>query len=307
MLTKDPAQKRCGLVAVVGFPNAGKSTLVNTLVGQKVTIVSHKVQTTRNRIMGIALNGEAQIVLMDTPGILSQPKVRLEKAMVSAALGAPQESDLTVLVVDVTYGTPEGQQRILDKLQSLQKPIWVVLNKIDQMKRENLLPWARYFQDFSFVKQVFMLSALNRDGADDLLKALSQAMPEGPWLFPEDQITTAPQRMFAAEITREVLFRFLHQELPYVLYVETESWEVFRNGSIKISQVIHVLKESQKAIVIGHQGQQIKKMNMIARQELSEVMEKPVHLFLHVKVTPDWMEKSSFYTLMGLGFRSEPH
>lgn len=287
---------------MVGFPNAGKSTLVNALVGQKVSIVSHKVQTTRNRVMGIALHESAQVVLMDTPGILQNPHKRLEKAMTQAAMDAPKDGDLTLLIVDVHSSSPERHHELLEILQQFKTPVWVVLNKIDQVKRESLLAWADFFGKQAFIQHIFMISALAQDGTKDLLQALAAAMPESPWLFPEDQVSTAPQRMLAAEITREVVFRFLHQELPYVSYVETEAWETFRNGSIKVSQVIHVIKESQKAIVLGNKGQTIKKLSTVARQELSEILEAPVHLFLHVKVTPDWMERSGFYTLMGLNF-----
>jgi GTP-binding protein Era len=306
MDTAEKQTSRCGLVAVVGFPNAGKSTLVNGLVGQKVSIVSHKVQTTRNRVMGIVLEGEAQIVLMDTPGILNAPQKRLEKAMVGAAWDAPKDGDLTLLVVDVQNPSWDRHIPLLDKLATFQTPVWVVLNKIDQVKRESLLEAAKFFGAYPFVAQIFMISALNKDGTKDLSRALAAAMPEGHWLFPEDQVSTAPQRMLAAEITREVLLRFLHQELPYVSYVETEAWEEFRNGSVKISQIIHVVKDSQKAIVLGNKGQNVKKMSTVARQELSELLEAPVHLFLHVQVTPDWMDRSRFYTLMGLPFKPSP-
>jgi len=293
---------RCSLVAVVGLPNAGKSTLVNALVGQKVSIVSHKVQTTRNRVMGIALKGEAQVVLMDTPGVLSAPKKRFEKAMLGAALEAPQGADLTLLVVDASRGKPEEQRALLGQLETCGSPLWVVLNQIDRLDRPQLLVWAQFFREFPQIQQTFMVSALTGDGVEDLGRSLGTSARPGPWLFPEDQVSSAPQRMLAAEITREVLFRFLHQEVPYSLYVETEAWEEFRNGSVKISQVIHVMKETQKAIVLGHQGSLIKKLSTLARQELVQELGRPAHLFLYVKVTPDWMDRARFYTLMGLTF-----
>ncbi len=289
---------RCGFVAVIGLPNAGKSTLVNSLVGQKISIVSRKVQTTRSRVLGVALSGMSQIILLDTPGFLKAPQKRLEKSMVRAALEAPKEADLTLLIVDVSRQSPEGQKTLLEQVRK--QKIWVVLNKIDQIDKPKLLIWADFFRSFPKVERTFMISALTGSGIPDLLKALSQVMPMGPWLFPHDQVATTPQRLLAAEITREVLFQHVHQEVPYNLYVETEAWETFRNGSVKISQIIHVMKETQKAIVLGHEGKKIKTLSTLARQQIADVLGVPVHLFLHVNVTPDWMERTSFYALMGL-------
>jgi len=302
--TQAPAStaRRCGLVAVVGLPNAGKSTLVNGLVGQKVTIVSHKVQTTRNRVMGIALCDTSQIILMDTPGILQAPTKRLERAMVKAAWEAPQESDVTLLVIDAQRMDPPTHDALLKRLGQRPHKIWVVLNKIDKINRQDLLAQAAFFQKYPVVSRLFMISALKNDGTQDILTALAEAMPQGPWLFPEEDVATAPERLLAAEITRESLFRFLHDELPYVTFVETEHWESFRNGSVKISQAIHVLKETQKAIILGHGGHTIKHLSTHARQALVDVLGVPVHLFLHVRVTPDWLDKPSFYKSMGLRF-----
>ncbi len=292
---------KCGFIAILGEPNAGKSTLINFMVGSKVSIVSPKVQTTRQRILGIALYEEAQLILVDTPGIF-QPKKRLERAMVDVAWSASSEADLVVVVVDVQDKNLNRSMSILDQLKD--RPVILVLNKIDQIKKEKLLETAQSFQKYSNISDVFMISALTGSGVDGLVKKLKNQLPESPWLFPEDQITDLPQRLWASEITREQLYHQLHHELPYETMVETEAWEEFDNGSVKISQVIYVNRESQKSIVLGKGGRQIKSISTTARQEMMEQLERPVHLFLHVKVVENWLEKPALYRLMGLNFNA---
>jgi len=292
---------RCGFVAILGITNSGKSTLVNQLIGHKVTIVSPKVQTTRQRILGITIQGDSQLVLIDTPGIFV-PKKRLERAMVRAAWEARLEADLIILIIDVTRKSFEESLAILKKLDS--QSLILVLNKIDQIKRHTLLAMAAQFQPFSNITRTFMISALNGDGMGDLAQFLSIAVPEGPWLYPEDQLTDMPQKIWAAEITREQLFRQLHHELPYNTMVETESWEEFNNGTVKINQAIYVARESQKAIVVGKGGHQIKAVSRAAREEMSIFLNRTVHLFLYVKVVEDWTNKPAMYRLMGLNFNA---
>jgi len=281
-------QARCGFIAILGAPNAGKSTLVNQLVGSKVTIVSNKVQTTRQRILGITIRGMSQLILVDTPGIFA-PKKPMERTMVRAAWDASHEADLTVFLVDVTQKSFDSSFEILRKLED--KPIILVFNKIDQVKREVLLKLAAKFQPFANITHTFMISALTNDGVSDLAEFLVREVPESPWLYPEDQITDLPQKLWAAEITREQLFIRLHHELPYNTMVETESWEEFTNGSLKISQVVYVTRPGQKAIVLGKGGQQIKAISSAARLEMSTFFNRTVHLFLHVKVVEDWIDK----------------
>jgi GTPase len=293
---------RCGFAAVLGVPNAGKSTLVNQCVGQKVSIVSAKVQTTRHRVLGIALHAGAQIIFMDTPGIFSTPKKRLERAMVSQAWQTPEEADIALLLVDTQRPAFRETFGIFDALLGKKTPLVVVLNKIDLISKERLLALADKFNDPG-VQKVFMISAQQGDGVTDLLDWVGEKLPESPWLFPEDQISDMPQRLLAAEITREHLFHQLFDELPYALHVETEAWERFRNKSVKISQQITVEKESQRAIILGHHGQKIGTIGQRARQEMESLFGHQVHLFLHVKVRADWAERPDPYKTLGLEFK----
>jgi GTP-binding protein Era len=295
-----PAASRCGFVAVLGAPNAGKSTLVNRAVGQKVSIVSPKVQTTRSRVLGIVNRGAAQIVLIDTPGIFA-PRRRLDRAMVAAAWSGAADADLAILIVDAARKSrdPDTDAIIAGLKQQNRKAI-LVLNKIDLVKREKLLAQAADFDAEGIFTDVFMISAETGDGVEDLLSALAQRMPEGPHHFPDDQVTDAPMRLLAAEITREHLFRQLHQELPYALTVETDSWEEFDNGSAKVQQTIFVARENQKAIVVGKGGARIKAVREAAQKELEAAMERPVHLFLFVKVRENWADDPERYRAIGL-------
>ncbi|MGL5784271.1 MAG: GTPase Era [Alphaproteobacteria bacterium] len=295
-------ETRCGFVAVLGVPNAGKSTLVNQCVGQKISIVSSKVQTTRHRVLGIALHDHAQIIFMDTPGIFSKPKKRLERAMVHQAWQTPEEADMALLLVDAQKPAFRETFGIFDALLEKKTPLVVVLNKIDLISKERLLAFAEKF-NHPGVQKIFMISAKQGDGVDDLLDWVGQVLPKSPWLFPEDQISDMPQRLLAAEITREHLFHQLFDELPYALHVETEAWERFRNKSVKISQQITVEKESQRAIILGHQGQKIGYIGKQARQEMELLFGHPVHLFLHVKVRSDWAERPDPYKTLGLEFK----
>lgn len=292
-------EKRCGFVAILGAPNVGKSTLINQLVGSKVTIVSPKVQTTRQRILGITIVDHSQLILVDTPGIFT-PQKRLERAMVQSAWQASHDADLTILMVDVTRKSLEDSFEILRKLS--ERRIILVLNKIDKIKPPILLEITQRFHVFKNISQTFMISALTGDGVSDLSQFLAREVPVGPWLYPEDQLTDMPQKLWAAEITREHIFHQLHQELPYNIMVETENWEQFENGTVKINQVIYVAKDNQKAIVLGKGGRQIKSISHDARIEMSTILNRTVHLFLHVKVVEDWMNKVAMYRLMNLEF-----
>lgn len=293
---------KCGFVAVIGAPNAGKSTLINGLVGSKVTIVSPKVQTTRNRILGIALDGESQIIFVDTPGIYFSPKGRLEKAMVQSAWESLQDTDGIMVVVDASQKSFEETEKILAHLQDHPKTIALVLNKIDLIPKEKLLSLAQTFSR-PFIARIFMISALTGDGVQDIKSYWAQAVPEGPWLFPEDQLSDLPQKLLAAEITREEIFHRLHQELPYSIWVDTESWEESQDGSVKIRQLIYVQRESQRPIVLGKGGRQIKTIGERARQQLTSILERPVHLFLQVKVKENWIEDPRLYASIGLEFK----
>lgn len=288
---------KCGFVAILGAPNAGKSTLVNQLVGQKVSIVSPKVQTTRSRIMGIAIKNDAQIILIDTPGIFDAKK-RLDKAMVQEAYDASSEADANVLVVDVTCPNLPLAQKLCEKHK---KGIIITLNKIDLIAKDKLLKIVTSFNEFPNVTKIFMISALHADGVDDLAKYLCSVLPNGPWLFPEDQITNIPARSWAAEVTREQIFLQLHQELPYNIFVESESWEEFDNGSVKINQAIVVSRDNHKGIVLGKRGQTLKNIGQAARAELEEQLERRVHLKLFVKVEEDWQERSWALRAFGIG------
>ena len=291
--------QRCGLVAVVGAPNAGKSTLVNTLVGQKVAIVSPKAQTTRTRIMGIAIDGECQILLLDTPGIFS-PRRRLDRAMVAAAWGGAQNADLISLVVDAKTGFSERIEAMLDTLRARSEPKILILNKVDIASKDALLALTARLNDRLPFEATFMISATTGDGVADLKAALAARMPEGPWHFPEDQVSDATDRMVAAEVTREQLYLQLHAELPHASAVETEKYEERRDGSVAIHQQILVARSTQRAIVLGKGGSRIKAIGAAARAELSELLGREVHLFLHVKVKPDWEEDRDLYREIGL-------
>ncbi len=293
---------RCGTIALLGAPNAGKSTLLNRLVGAKLAIVSPKVQTTRARLLGIVARGEAQLVFIDTPGIFA-PKRRLERAMVAAAWEGAKEADIDVVLVDAARGLDADTRRILDGLKAAGKRRAVLaLNQIDKVKREALLPMAAALAQAYEFERVVMISGLTGDGVDDLLAYLAEALPEGPWLYPADEMTDAPLRLLAAEITREQIFLQLHQELPYASTVETEAWEEFADGSVKISQLIHVARDSQKPIVLGKGGARIKSIGEAARAELEKLLGRRVHLFLQVKVTGDWTEDKERYEAMRLDF-----
>jgi GTP-binding protein Era len=292
-------ETRAGFVAVIGAPNAGKSTLVNALVGQKVAIVSPKAQTTRARLMGIAIQGSAQILLVDTPGIF-EPRRRLDRAMVAAAWTGAQDADVVLLVIDSAAGVKTEVQRIVASLAERQLPLFLVLNKIDLVKKGELLALSADLTATLDPDSVFMISASTGDGVTDLKDALAQAMPEGPWLYPEDEVSDATDRMIAAELTREQIVNQLHQELPYATAVETESWEDRPDGSTVINQQILVERDSQKAIVIGKGGRRLKAIGAAARAEITQHLGRPVHLFLHVKVSPRWDEDRGLYREMGL-------
>jgi GTP-binding protein Era len=294
---------KCGYVTVVGAPNAGKSTLVNALVGTKVSIVSPKVQTTRFRVLGIAMVGETQVILVDTPGIF-QPRKRLERAMVAAAWGGTTDAEVICLLVDAERGYDDDSRGIVARLKQAERKAVLVLNKVDLVKREILLGLAAELNAEGVFTDVFMVSALKQDGIADLMAHVAAQLPEGPWMFPEDQVSDLPQRLLAAEITREKAFRVLHQELPYSLTVDCERWEERDDGSVRIDQVIYIERESQKAIVVGKGGRQIKTIGANARTELEALLERRVHLFLFVKVKEDWAEKRGFYSEIGLEFDS---
>jgi GTP-binding protein Era len=291
--------QHCGLVAVVGAPNAGKSTLVNALVGQKVAIVSPKAQTTRTRLMGIAIQGEAQVLLLDTPGIF-EPRRRLDRAMVTAAWAGAQDADLVMLVVDAKTGFSSRIEQMLDTLKGRSEPKWLVLNKVDITPKEPLLTLtARLGEQIEF-ERIFMVSATTGDGVSDLKQALAERVPEGPWHFPEEQVSDATDRMLAAEVTREQLYLQLHAELPYASAVETEKYEERKDGSVAIHQQILVGRPTQRAIVLGKGGARIREIGAAAREQLAQLLGRKVHLFLHVKVKPEWEEDRSLYREIGL-------
>jgi GTP-binding protein Era len=304
---------RAGFVAVVGAPNAGKSTLVNGLVGSKVSIVSPKVQTTRMRVIGIAMTdlpdkGEgpsrAQVVLVDTPGIFRVAKRRLERAMVAAAWQGADDADLVALVVDAERGIGQETKAIAERLKDSRTPRFLVLNKIDLVARETLLALTAELNAIVPFERTFMVSALKADGIGDLLAAFALAVPAGPFLYPEDQAADLPLRLLAAEVTREQVFLQLHQELPYEAAVETEKWEDRPDGSVRVEQIIYVQREGQRAIFLGKGGARIKQIGARARHELSQMLERPVHLFLHVKVSERWAEDPSHYRTIGLDYQS---
>jgi GTPase len=298
------AATRCGFVALIGAPNVGKSTLVNALVGSKVTIVSRKVQTTRALIRGIVIEDNAQIILVDTPGIFA-PKRRLDRAMVSTAWSGAHDADLVCVLLDAKAGIDDEADAILTRLATVAHPKILVLNKIDLIPREKLLALAKAANDRLQFESTFMISALSGDGVDDLRKTLAKMVPPGPFHYPEDQMSDAPMRHLAAEITREKIYRQLHQELPYQSTVETDSWTERKDKSIRIEQTIFVERESQRKIVLGKGGATIKSIGADSRKEISEIMGVPVHLFLFVKVRENWGDDPDRYREMGLEFPKE--
>jgi len=291
----------CGFVALIGAPNSGKSTLTNALVGAKVSIVTHKAQTTRGPVRGIVLAGDAQVILVDTPGIF-QPKRRLDRAMAQAAWDRAADADIVALVVDAARGIDEKLEPIIKHLPEINRPIIAVLNKVDLVKKPELLELTTDLLALKTFSDVFMVSALTGDGVDDLRAYLAGIVPDGPWLFPEDQLSDASLRQTAAEITREKLFLRLHEELPYALTVETMDWKVLRDGSVRIEQTIYVERESQKRIVLGAKGSMIKEIGQASREDIAEIAGLPIHLFLFVKVRESWGDDPERFREMGLDY-----
>ena len=300
-MTGDPQDTatRCGFAAVIGAPNAGKSTLINALVGSKVSIVTHKVQTTRARVRAIALHEAAQIIFVDTPGIFA-PKRALDEAMVAAAWDGAEHADVVILLIDAKAGLTEEAEAIIDGLDKAARHVVLALNKIDLIKREELLELSAQCNERHTFAATFMISAQTGSGLADLMTYIAERLPEGPWLYPEDQIADIPIRLLAAEITREKLYLRLHQELPYASTVETESWKQQKDGSIRIEQVVYVERESQRKIVLGKGGQTIKAIGQASRQEISDAVDAKVHLFLFVKVRKNWGEDPERLKMMGL-------
>jgi len=292
---------RCGYVALIGAPNAGKSTLLNRLVGQKLAIVTPKAQTTRTRLLGIAIVGPAQLILVDTPGIFA-PRRRLDRAMVAAAWAGMADADAVVLLVDATRPEDPDTKRIVDRLKESGRRAVLALNKIDLVRRDSLLAVADALNRTAAFDRIFMISGLNGDGVEDLKQHLAAMVPPGPWLFPEDQLSDAPERWLAAEVTREQVFLQLHDELPYAASVETEAWEERRDGSVRIDQVIYVRRPGQRAIVLGDKGSRIKAIGARARAELERLLERRVHLFLFVKVRDNWVEDPERYAALRLDY-----
>jgi GTP-binding protein Era len=299
ILNAETPETRCGVVAIVGAPNAGKSTLVNALVGQKVAITSPKAQTTRTRVMGVAIEGDAQLVLVDTPGIFA-PKRRLDRAMVQAAWGGAQGADLIALVVDGKAGLGSKMTPIIESLANRPEPKWLILNKVDIAIKEKLLVHTERLNEKLGLSETFFVSAATGDGLPELKAAFAKAMPEGPWHFPEDQVSDATDRMLAAEITREQLYHQLHAELPYATAVDTEKYSERQDGSVEIHQQILVGRTTQRAIVLGKGGQRLKEIGSKARAELSALLGVKVHLYLHVKVKEDWEDDRGIYRDIGL-------
>jgi GTPase len=298
------APTKAGFVALIGEPNAGKSTLLNRMVGAKVSIVTHKVQTTRARIRGVAMDGQAQLIFIDTPGLF-KPRRRLDRAMVAAAWGGAADADVVVLMIEAHRGMSEGVKAILANLPDRmgKTKVALAINKIDKVKSEGLLALTRDMNEAFPFAETFMISAERGHGCDALRKWLVEQVPEGPWLYPEDQIADLPMRMIAAEMTREKLTLRLHQELPYELTVETENWEERPDGSARIDQLIYVARDGHKGIVLGKGGETIKQVSQAARAEIMEFAGRPVHLFLQVKVRPNWLEEKERYSEMGLDFK----
>ncbi|MDG2339744.1 MAG: GTPase Era [Paracoccaceae bacterium] len=293
-----------GFIALIGEPNAGKSTLLNKMVGAKVSIVTHKVQTTRARIRGVAIEGESQLVFVDTPGLF-KPRRRLDRAMVAAAWGGAADADVVVLMIEAHRGITEGVKNILDGLADVTsgRPVALAINKIDKVKAEGLLRLSKDLNERFAFAETFMISAEKGHGVAALRTWLASGMPEGPWLYPEDQIADLPMRMIAAEMTREKLTLRLHQELPYQLTVETESWQERKDGSARVEQMIYVSRDGHKGILLGHKGETIKAVSKASREELEEFLGRKVHLFLQVKVRENWQEEAARYSEMGLNFK----
>lgn len=289
----------CGFVALLGAPNAGKSTLINSLVGSKISIVTHKVQTTRTRFIGIALHKDNQIIFVDTPGIF-EPKKRLERAMVSAAWAGASDADVIVVLVDAERRIDDNSRRIIDGLKEAGRKAILAINKIDVIRRDSLLSLVSELNEMGDFSEVMLISALKGDGLEDLKDVISGYLPQGPWLYPEDQMTDITERMLAAEVTREKFFLRLHQELPYAATVETESWQEKKDGSVRIEQIIYVERDTQKAIVIGKGGRSLKEIGKMAREELEEMFDRRVHLFIFVKVRKNWSDDRERYANMGL-------
>jgi GTPase len=298
---REQVETRCGYVALIGAPNAGKSTLLNQLVGRKLAIVTPKVQTTRTRLLGIAIIGPTQLVLVDTPGIF-EPRRRLDRAMVAAAWAGAADADETVLLADAARPNDRDTQRIIGRLKETSRRAILALNKIDLIRRDKLLGVADALFKTGVFTEIFMISALTGDGIDDLKQRLAETAPPGPWLFPADQLSDAPERWIAAEVTREQVFLQLHDELPYAATVETESWQERRDGSVRIDQVIYVQRPGQRAIVLGDGGQRIKAIGARARAELEKMLERRVHLFLFIKVRENWVEDPERYAALGLDY-----
>ena len=295
------APTRSGFVALIGAPNAGKSTLVNRLVGAKVSIVTHKVQTTRAIVRGIAIHNNAQIVLVDTPGIF-KPRRRLDSAMVTTAWGGAKDADVVMVLIDAERGIRGDADALLERLTPGGQPKILILNKVDRVKPEKLLELTQAANARVDFARTFMVSALTGSGCKDLLDYLAETLPAGPWYYPEDQISDLPMRQLAAEITREKLYLRLHQELPYSSHVETEKWEEKKDGSVRIEQVIYVERDSQKKIVLGHKGETIRAIGQAARKDIGDILEQKVHLFLFVKVRENWGDDPERYREMGLEF-----
>jgi GTPase len=304
MAEQAPAAQRCGFVALIGAPNVGKSTLINALVGAKVSIVTPKVQTTRSLIRGIAIEGDAQLIFVDTPGIFS-PRRRLDRAMVGTVWGSTQDADLVALLIDSRRGLKEDDEKILQGLGEIRPPKVLVLNKIDLVDKLALLALTHEANQHASFAATFMISALSGDGVPDLKRWLAAHAPAGPWLYPPDQISDAPLRQLAAEITREKLYLRLHQELPYQSTIETEVWKELKDGAVRIEQTLYVERESQRKIVLGKGGQTLKAIGTAARAEIAAAIEQPVHLFLHVKVREGWADDPERYRAMGLEFPKE--
>lgn len=295
---------KAGFIALIGEPNAGKSTLLNRMVGAKVSIVTHKVQTTRARIRGVTIEGSAQLVFVDTPGLF-RPRRRLDRAMVAAAWGGAADADIVVLLVEAHRGITDGVERILEELPKSVKSqsVALAINKIDRVKSDALLSLTKDLNDrFAFV-ETFMISAEKGHGVQDLRSWLAKTLPEGPWLYPEDQLADLPMRMIAAEMTREKLTLRLHQELPYQLTVETEGWEERKDGSVRVDQIVYVARDGHKGILLGKKGETIKGVSQASRAELEEFLGRRVHLFLQVKVRPNWLDEAERYSEMGLDFK----
>lgn len=289
----------CGFVALLGAPNAGKSTLLNSLVGSKISIVTHKVQTTRTRFIGIALHKNNQMIFVDTPGIF-EPKRRLERAMVSAAWAGASDADVIVVLVDAERRIDANTRRIIAGLKEGDRKAILAINKIDVIRRDSLLSLVQELNEAGDFCETMLISALKGDGLEDLKDVIAGYLPEGPWLYPEDQMTDITERMLAAEVTREKFFLRLHQELPYAATIETESWQEKKDGSVRIEQIIYVERETQKAIVIGKGGRSLKEIGKMAREDLEEMFDRRVHLFIFVKVRKNWSDDKERYTNMGL-------